>query len=81
MSRSSQIDRPPAVVIGVPAGTVLAGDRRCATQYTPRGNPFTVRAVDLPRGGLDLAVFGYSCEMLNDPLGVVSVEVSAPVVP
>lgn len=65
----------------VPAGTIIAGDRRAATQYTPRGNPFTVRAVDLPRGGLDVAVFGYSCEMVNDNLGIVSVDVTPVVVP
>lgn len=56
-------------------GTVVAGDRRAVTQYTPRGNPFQVRAVDLPRGGLDVAVFGYSAELVNDPLGIVKVTV------
>jgi HK97 family phage prohead protease len=61
----------------VPAGTVLAGDRRAVTQYTPRGNPFTVRAVDLANGGIDAGVFGYSAEIVNDPLGVVSVTVTA----
>jgi hypothetical protein len=61
----------------VPAGTVVAGDRRAVTQYTPRGNPFTVRAVDLANGGIDAGVFGYSAEIVNDPLGVVSVTVTA----
>jgi HK97 family phage prohead protease len=61
----------------VPAGTVIAGDRRAVTQYTPRGNPFTVRAVDLANGGIDAGVFGYSAEIVNDPLGVVSVTVTA----
>lgn len=65
----------------VPDGTVVAGDRRAATQYTPRGNPFTVRAVDLPRGGLDVAVFGYSGELVNDPLGIVSVTVGTAPLP
>ena len=58
-------------------GTIVAGDKRAATQYTPRGNPFQVRAVDLPRGGIDVAVFGYSAEMVNDPLGIVKVTVGA----
>jgi len=58
-------------------GTVLAGDRRAVTQYTPRGNPFTVRAVDIANGGIDAAVFGYSAELVNDPLGVVAVTVGA----
>jgi hypothetical protein len=64
----------------VPAGTVIAGDRRAATQYTPRGNPFTVRAVDLANGGIDVGVFGYSAELVNDPLGIVSVGIT-PVIP
>jgi len=59
----------------LPAGTVTAGDRRAATQYTPRGNPFTVRAVDLANGGMDVGVFGYSAELVNDPLGIVTVTV------
>jgi hypothetical protein len=59
----------------VPAGTLVAGDRRAATQYTPRGNPFTVRAVDVADGGMDVGVFGYSAELVNDPLGLVTVAV------
>jgi hypothetical protein len=61
----------------IPDGTVIAGDKRAVTQYTPSGNPFTVRAVDLAHGGIDAAVFGYSAEIVNDPLGVVSVTVGA----
>jgi hypothetical protein len=61
-------------------GTVVAGDRRAVTQYTPRGNPFTVRAVDLANGGIDAGVFGYSAELVNDPLGIVSVGIT-PVIP
>jgi len=57
-------------------GSIVAGDRRAVTQYTPRGNPFTVRAVDLANGGLDVGVFGYSAELVNDPLGVVKVTVT-----
>jgi hypothetical protein len=59
----------------LPAGTVTAGDKRAATQYTPRGNPFTVRAIDLANGGIDVGVFGYSAELVNDPLGLVTVTV------
>jgi hypothetical protein len=36
-----------------------------------------VRAVDLANGGIDAGVFGYSAEIVNDPLGVVSVTVTA----
>ena len=57
-------------------GSIVAGDRRAVTQYTPRGNPFTIRAVDLAHGGVDVGVFGYSAELVNDPLGVVKVTVT-----
>ena len=57
------------------AGTVLAGDRKAVTQYVPRGNPFTVRAVDLAKGGTDVGVFGYSAELVNDARGIVEVTV------
>jgi hypothetical protein len=63
--------------VDLPNGTVVAGDRRAVTHYQPRGNPFTVRAVDLPKGGMDVAVFGYTADLVNDPLGLVSVTVSA----
>lgn len=59
----------------LPDSTVTAGDRRAVTQYTPKGNPFTVRAIDLANGGIDAGVFGYSAELVNDPLGVVTVTV------
>lgn len=59
----------------LPVGTITAGDKRAATQYTPRGNPFTVRAVDLANGGIDAGVFGYSAELINDPLGLVTVTI------
>ena len=60
----------------LPAGTLTAGDKRAATQYTPRGDPFTVRAIDLANGGIDVGVFGYHAELVNDPLGVVTVTVA-----
>ena len=59
----------------VPAGTVIAGDKRAVTQYTPRGNPFQVRALDIANGGLDVGVFGYSAELVNDSRGLQSVTV------
>jgi HK97 family phage prohead protease len=62
--------------VALPDGTVTAGDRRAATQYTPRGNPFNVRAVDVADGGIDVGVFGYSAELINDPLGIVTVSVA-----
>jgi len=61
----------------LPDGTLTAGDKRAATQYTPRGDPFKVRAVDVSDGGIDVGVFGYHAELVNDPLGVVTVTVTA----
>jgi HK97 family phage prohead protease len=60
----------------LPLGTVTAGDRRAATQYTPKGDPFKVRAVDVADGGIDVGVFGYHAELINDPLGIVTVTVT-----
>jgi len=61
----------------LPDGTLTAGDKRAATQYTPRGDPFKVRAIDLANGGIDVGVFGYHAELINDPLGIVTVTVTA----
>lgn len=66
---------------GLPAGTVLGGDRRAATHYEPRGNPFRVQAVNIPNGGVDIGVFGYAADLVNDSRGLVAVTVTAPVVP
>lgn len=61
-------------------GTVLAGDRRSATHYEPRGNPFRVQAVNIPNGGVDIGVFGYAADLVNDSRGLVNVTVG-PVIP
>lgn len=55
-------------------GEVLAFDKRAATYYekTP---PIRVNAVDLPRGGIDLALFGYQALLVNDPRAIVSATV------
>jgi phage head maturation protease len=58
-------------------GTVLAGDRRAATHYEPRGNPFRVQAVNIPNGGVDIGVFGYAADIVNDSRGLVLVTVGA----
>ena len=56
-------------------GTVLAGDRRAATHYEPRGNPFRVQAVNIPNGGVDIGVFGFAADIVNDSRGLVEVTV------
>jgi hypothetical protein len=65
---------------GLPAGTVLAGDRRAATYYTAKPDPVRVTAVNVPNGGIDIAVFSYQALMVNNPAGLVEVTV-APVIP
>ena len=58
----------------LPAGTVLAGARQAATYYSaPSGSPLRVQAVNIPNGGIDIAVFLYAGEMINDDRGVVKV--------
>jgi len=61
----------------LPAGTVLGGDKRAATYYEPSGNPIRVQAVNIPNGGIDLGVFGYSATLINDPAGIASSTVAA----
>jgi hypothetical protein len=60
---------------GLPAQTLLGGDRRAATHYEPRGNPFRVQAVNLPNGGIDIGVFGFAADLVNDARGLVAVTV------
>jgi hypothetical protein len=62
--------------LDVPDGTVVAGDRRAVTHFEPRGNPFTVRAVDLAKGGLDVGVFGYSANLVNSGYGITQATVT-----
>lgn len=56
-------------------GHILAGDRRAVTHYTPRGNPFRVQAVNIPNGGVDIGVFGFAANLVNDSRGIVDVTV------
>jgi hypothetical protein len=60
------------------AGTVLAGARQAATYYQAPGSPLRITAVNVPNGGIDIAVFLYAAEMINDARGIVTVEVVGP---
>lgn len=59
------------------SGKILAGDKRAATWYE-KNPPVRVQAVDLPRGGVDIAVFGYHALLVNDPQALFSTSVTAP---
>lgn len=61
----------------LPAGTVIAGDRRAATYYEAAGSPIRVQAVNVPLGGIDLGVYGYNATLIHDKTGIVRVNVGA----
>lgn len=61
----------------VPDGQLVAGDKRAVTLYEPAGNPIKVQTIDLPRGGIDHSVHGYSALGLNNAAGLVAVTVGA----
>lgn len=61
----------------LPAGTLLAGDRRAAT-YFEKSPPLQITAVDLANGGVDLGLFGYYALLVNDPAAILSVPVGPP---
>ncbi len=64
----------------LPAGTVIAGDKRAATWFEDNP-PVRVNAVDLPRGGVDLGLFGYHAMLVNDPRSIFRTTVTAPAPP
>jgi hypothetical protein len=51
--------------------TVLAGDKLAVTHY--ESPTIRVQAVNIPNGGVDLAVFSYQATMVNDARGLVAV--------
>jgi hypothetical protein len=55
----------------LPAQHMVGGDRRAVTFYQPRGNPFRVQAVNVPNGGVDIGLFGFSATLVNDARGLV----------
>jgi HK97 family phage prohead protease len=59
----------------LPAATMVAGDRRCATFYEWKNPPLRVQAVNIPNGGVDLAVFGYTTLIVNDAASVATVTI------
>lgn len=53
----------------LPEGTVLGGDKR-AVLVAEKNPPVEVQALDIPRGGVDLGVFGYFAAGVVDPKSV-----------
>jgi len=60
----------------LPAGTVLAGDKRATTHFEAAGSPLRVQAINIPNGGIDIAVFGYAGDLLTDGKGLVKIVVA-----
>ncbi|WP_217182608.1 HK97 family phage prohead protease [Streptomyces sp. AC495_CC817] len=59
------------------AGQILGFDKRAAT-YFENTPPIRVNAVDLPKGGIDLGLFGYDAVLVNDPRAITKRQVTAP---
>ncbi len=55
------------------AGTILAGDGRAVTFYE-NPVPIRVNAVNLPKGAVDLGLFGYCGAIVNDPGALMKIE-------
>jgi hypothetical protein len=62
----------------VPAGAVILGARRAVEWYElPGAAPIRVEALDVARGGIDSAVFGYWGTLHVRPGGIISVPLAA----
>ena len=61
----------------LPASTILAGDKR-AVKIGEIDPPIKVQALDIPRGGVDLGVFGYVAAMVTDSRAVVVLQDTTP---
>ncbi len=62
---------------GLAPGQIHAHDTRAASWYE-KNPPISVNAVDLPKGGIDLGLFGYDALLINDPRATVKMQVGAP---
>ena len=56
--------------LGLGAGQILGADSRAATYYEAGSVPVRVTAQDIPRGGVDLGVFGYAGAIVHDPRAI-----------
>jgi hypothetical protein len=62
----------------VPAGSIVMGTRRALEWYElPGAAPIRVEALDVARGGIDSAVFGYWGTLHVRPGGIISVPLAA----
>lgn len=61
----------------VATGFVYAGMKGAGTFYELPGSPIRVEALDLVKGGVDEAFFGYYATILHDARGIVKVDLTA----
>ena len=59
---------------GMASGMVLGGDRSAVSLWET--GPINVQAINLPNGGIDLALFGYHANMVHDPAGLAKCSVT-----
>lgn len=57
-------------------GTVIAGVKAAGTFYELGGAPIRVEALDVARGGIDEALFGYWATLLHDSKGIVKTTIT-----
>lgn len=77
-SGTAQIDGSTATVGGITfaavdsltPGTVLVADKRAASFFEHSNPPLHVEAVNIPNGGIDIAIFGYVAMLDNDPAAI-----------
>jgi hypothetical protein len=60
----------------VPKGKIIAGVKPAATFRELGSTPIRVEALDVARGGIDSAVFGYTASHMDKPGGIISVPVT-----
>ena len=58
------------------AGQIVAHDKRSATWFE-QSPPIRVNGIDLPKGGVDLGLFGYDGLLINDQRALVKMQVGA----
>lgn len=59
-----------------PKGAVIGYAKRAVTFYELAGSPIRVNAQHIAQGGIDEALFGYYATILNEPRGIVRVNVA-----
>ena len=57
------------------SGEVLGGDKRAHT-YREKKPPVKVQAVDVAKGGVDLAVFGYAAQFTSEPRAIIKMKLN-----